>query len=92
MLTVGDRFPEFRLQAAVSLDKGKEFQRSTTGAIPGRGKSFSTGRWTSRSSARPKIAEFGRRNADFRDRDAPGPRRSTDNQYVHLAWRRTTPI
>jgi len=29
MLTVGDTFPEFALQAAVSLEKGKEFQEIT---------------------------------------------------------------
>jgi len=26
MLTVGDKIPEFKVQAAVSLEKGKEFQ------------------------------------------------------------------
>ena len=29
MLTVGDQFPECALQAAVSLDKGREFQEIT---------------------------------------------------------------
>jgi peroxiredoxin (alkyl hydroperoxide reductase subunit C) len=34
-----------------------------------------------------EIAEFGRRNRDFRDRDAQVLGASTDTQFVHLAWR-----
>jgi peroxiredoxin (alkyl hydroperoxide reductase subunit C) len=35
-----------------------------------------------------EIAEFGRREADFQDRDAQVLGLSTDTHYVHLAWRR----
>ncbi|MCC6745736.1 MAG: peroxiredoxin, partial [Acidobacteria bacterium] len=34
-----------------------------------------------------EIAEFGRRNQDFLDRDAQVLGGSTDTHYVHLAWR-----
>ncbi len=34
MLTVGDQFPEYALQAAVSLDKGREFQEITHQSYP----------------------------------------------------------
>ena len=34
-----------------------------------------------------EIAEFGRRNRDFRDRDAQVLGISTDTHFVHLAWR-----
>ncbi|MCC6745740.1 MAG: peroxiredoxin, partial [Acidobacteria bacterium] len=34
-----------------------------------------------------EIAEFGRRNQDFLDRDAQVLGASTDTHYVHLAWR-----
>ena len=34
-----------------------------------------------------EIAEFGRRNGDFADRDAQVLGASTDTHYVHLAWR-----
>jgi lipoyl-dependent peroxiredoxin subunit C len=35
MLTVGDRLPRFR-SAVVSLDRGQEFRRITTGSYPGK--------------------------------------------------------
>ena len=35
MLTVGDRLPQFDLQAAVSLEKGHEFTRITDRSYPG---------------------------------------------------------
>jgi hypothetical protein len=38
-----------------------------------------------------EIAAFGKRNAEFRERDAQVLGVSTDSQYVHLAWRATTP-
>jgi alkyl hydroperoxide reductase subunit AhpC len=34
-----------------------------------------------------EIAEFGRRNRDFQDRDAQVLGISTDTHFVHLAWR-----
>ena len=38
-----------------------------------------------------EIAEFGKRNRDFEDRDAQVLGVSTDNEYVHLAWRKDHP-
>src|SRR6185312_13222081 len=38
MLTIGDKFPAFKLKAAVSLDKGKEFQDVTSEEYPGKWK------------------------------------------------------
>ncbi len=35
-----------------------------------------------------EIAEFGKRNEDFRDRDTQVLGMSTDTHFVHLAWRR----
>jgi len=35
MLTVGDRLPEFDLQAAVSLDRGREFTQISNTSYPG---------------------------------------------------------
>jgi hypothetical protein len=35
-----------------------------------------------------EIAELGKRNEDFRDRDAQVLGMSTDTHFVHLAWRR----
>jgi len=38
-----------------------------------------------------EIAEFGRRNGDFKDRDAQVLGVSIDTEYVHLAWRKDHP-
>ena len=87
MLTVGDKIPDFNLKGVVSLEKGKEFQDFTN-------KSFK-GKWTIlffwpkdfTFICPTEIAEFGRKNKDFNDRDAQVLGVSTDNEYVHHAWR-----
>ena len=38
-----------------------------------------------------EIAEFGRKNSDFADRDAQVLGASIDSEYVHLAWRNQHP-
>ncbi len=38
MLTIGDKFPAFKLKAAVSLEKGKEFQDISDDDYPGKWK------------------------------------------------------
>ena len=52
MLTVGEKFPNFKLNAVVSLDKGKEFQEITESTHRGKWQVIFSGRWISRSSAR----------------------------------------
>ena len=91
MLTVGDKFPEFRLQAVVSLEKGKEFQDITHASHPGKWKVVFFWPMDFTFICPTEIAEFGRRNADFRDRDAQVLGASTDTHFVHLAWRNNHP-
>jgi peroxiredoxin (alkyl hydroperoxide reductase subunit C) len=88
MLTVGDRFPEFALQAAVSLEKGKEFQEITSMSALGRWKVVFFWPMDFTFICPTEIAEFGKRNRDFEDRDAVVLGASTDTHFVHLAWRR----
>jgi lipoyl-dependent peroxiredoxin subunit C len=88
MLTVGDKFPEFTLQAAVSLDRGKEFQTITDGSYPGQWKVVFFWPMDFTFICPTEIAEFGKRNRDFADRDAVVLGASTDTHFVHLAWRR----
>ena len=38
MLTIGDRFPAFKLKGAVSLEKGKEFKDISSDDHPGKWK------------------------------------------------------
>src|SRR5439155_17419288 len=88
MLTVGDRLPEFRLQALVGLEPGKEFQELTEKSHPGKWRVVFLWPMDFTFVCPTEIAEFGRRNRDFGDRDAQVLGASTDTQYVHLAWRR----
>src|SRR5262245_56060848 len=91
MLTVGDKFPAFKLQAVVSTDKGKEFQELTHQSHPGKWLVLFTWPMDFTFVCPTEIAEFGRRNADFQDRDAQVLGASTDTHYVHLAWRQNHP-
>jgi peroxiredoxin (alkyl hydroperoxide reductase subunit C) len=87
MLTVGDQFPQFKLQAAVSLEKGKEFQEVTHQTHQGKWKVVFLWPMDFTFVCPTEIAEFGRRNRDFLDREAQVLGVSTDTQFVHLAWR-----
>jgi alkyl hydroperoxide reductase subunit AhpC len=91
MLTVGDKFPDFALQAAVSLDRGKEFQEITQDSHPGRWKVVFFWPMDFTFICPTEIAEFGRRHRDFDDRDAVVLGASIDTHFVHLAWRRDHP-
>ena len=88
MLTVGDPFPTFALQAAVSLERGREFQTITNETHAGRWKVVFFWPMDFTFICPTEIAEFGRRHGDFTDRDAVVLGVSTDTHFVHLAWRR----
>ena len=91
MLTVGDKFPVFRLQAVVSLEKGAEFREVHGASHPGQWMIVFFWPMDFTFICPTEIAEFGCRAGDFRDRDAQILGVSTDTQYVHLAWRRSHP-
>jgi lipoyl-dependent peroxiredoxin subunit C len=91
MLTVGDRMPEFKLHAVVSLEKGKEFEELTSRSFEGRWKVLFLWPMDFTFICPTELAEFGRRNSDFQDRDAQVLGVSTDTHYVHLAWRKDHP-
>lgn len=88
MLTVGDRLPEFSLQAVVSLEKGQEFQTLSHADFAGKWKVLFFWPMDFTFVCHTEIAEFGKRNGDFQDRDAQVLGISTDTHFVHLAWRR----
>jgi peroxiredoxin (alkyl hydroperoxide reductase subunit C) len=91
MLTVGDTFPKYSLQAVVSLDQGKEFQLIDEHAFAGKWKVVFLWPMDFTFVCPTEIAEFGRRNGDFADRDAQVLGASTDTHFVHLAWRKDHP-
>lgn len=87
MLTVGDRLPEYSLQAVVSLDKGKEFKTLTHESHPGKWKVLFFWPMDFTFVCPTEIAGFGKKHADFADRDAQVLGLSTDSHFVHHAWR-----
>ena len=85
-------FPIFKLKAVVSLEKGKEFAEvSTQGRRSDRWKVVFFWPKDFTFVCPTEIAEFGRRYKEFTDRDTEVFGVSHDNEYVHLAWRRTHP-
>ena len=91
MLTIGDKFPEFKLTAVTSLEKGKEFQDLTDRDHAGKWKVVFSWPMDFTFICPTEIAEFGKRNKDFADRDAQVLGVSTDTHFVHLAWRNSHP-
>jgi lipoyl-dependent peroxiredoxin subunit C len=91
MLTIGDKFPAYKLKAVVSLEKGKEFQDLTSESHPGKWRVVFFWPKDFTFVCPTEIAAFGKRNADFADREAQVLGVSTDSEYVHLAWRKDHP-
>ena len=91
MLTVGDRLPDFQLQAVVSTQPGSEFDLVTNHTH--RGKWLVLFFWPMDFTfvCPTEIAAFGKKERDFRNRDAQILGLSTDTQFVHLAWRKSHP-
>jgi len=87
MLTVGDKFPEFKLNANVSREKGKEFTEISSDDLSGKWLIFYAYPKDFTFICPTEIVEFGKRTKDFADRDAVVVGGSTDNEYSHLAWR-----
>lgn len=91
MLTVGEKFPNFKLNAVVSLEKGQEFQEITENTHRGKWQVIFFWPMDFTFICPTEIAEFGKRNKDFVDRDAQVLGASTDTHFVHLAWRNNHP-
>jgi peroxiredoxin (alkyl hydroperoxide reductase subunit C) len=91
MLTVADRLPEFRLQAVVSTQAGREFAEITNRSHPGKWLVLFFWPMDFTFVCPTEVAEFGRRFRDFAERDAQVLGASCDTQFVHLAWRRDHP-
>jgi len=91
MLTVGDKLPEFELQAVVGLEAGKEFSEITDQSYEGKWKVLFLWPMDFTFICPTEIAEFGKRDGDFQDRDAQVLGASTDTHFVHLAWRKNHP-
>ncbi|MBL9006781.1 MAG: redoxin domain-containing protein [Myxococcales bacterium] len=91
MLTVGDLFPEYALQAVVSRTPGEEFRIVTAQDHVGMWRVVFFWPMDFTFICPTEIAEFGRRCSEFRERDAQVLGVSIDTHYVHLAWRNSHP-
>jgi peroxiredoxin (alkyl hydroperoxide reductase subunit C) len=88
MMTVGDKLPAFDLESVIAIEQGKEFKRLNQGSFPNKWLVLFAWPMDFTFVCPTEIAEFGRRNGDFADRDAQVLGMSTDSHFVHLAWRK----
>src|SRR6186997_1607129 len=88
MLTIGDKFPAFDLKAVVSLDPRTAFKAINDKSDEG--KWLVVFFWPKDFTfvCPTEIAEFGRKNGEFADRDTQVLGASVDSEFVHLAWRK----
>jgi lipoyl-dependent peroxiredoxin subunit C len=91
VLTIGDAFPQFELTACVSLDPEKAFETITHKTYEGKWKVYFAWPKDFTFICPTEIAEFGRLNGEFADRDAQVLGFSVDSEYVHYAWRKNHP-
>ena len=89
MLSVGQKIPDFKLKATVDLDIEKAFTDVTNTSY--KDKWLVLFAWPKDFTfvCPTEIAEFGKLNKEFRDRDAQVLGLSTDSEFVHLAWRQS---
>jgi peroxiredoxin (alkyl hydroperoxide reductase subunit C) len=87
MLTVGDKFPSFDLNAVVDIDPAKAFERITDASNSGKWKVVFFWPKDFTFVCPTEIAAFGKLNGDFNDRDTVLYGASIDSEFVHLAWR-----
>lgn len=91
MLTIGNRIPEFKLNACVSSETGKEFQEVTDQCFEGKWKVLFAWPMDFTFICPTEIAEFGNQFGEFEKRNTQVLGMSTDSHYVHLAWREQHP-
>lgn len=91
MLTVGDTFPEFQLQAVVDTAPGKEFTQLDAAHMRGNWAVVFFWPMDFTFVCPTEIAEFGRRAPEFAERNTKVIGVSTDTHFVHLAWRQQHP-
>lgn len=87
MLQLGQLFPEFKLKGVISSEIQNAFTELTNNSHPGKWLVFFFWPKDFTFVCPTEIAEFGRLNQEFIDRDAQLLGVSTDSEFVHLAWK-----
>jgi lipoyl-dependent peroxiredoxin subunit C len=91
VLTVGDHFPAYELTACVSLEPSTAFETLTDKSHEGKWRVVFFWPKDFTFVCPTEIAEFGRLNDEFADRDAQVLGVSVDSEFVHHAWRKNHP-
>ena len=91
MLTIGDRFPEFNLQACVSREPGKEFAQISDKTNAGKWQVIFFWPMDFTFVCPTEIAAFGQAYEQFTSQGAEVLGGSVDTHFVHLAWRNSHP-
>jgi len=87
LLSIGEKFPEFSMQACVSMEKGKEFATLNNGNIKGKWLVLFSYPLDFTFVCPTEIAEFGKSYNAFKERGAEVFSLSCDSHFVHHAWR-----
>ncbi len=89
MLQIGEKFPAYSLTATISTEKdeAKAFTTVTQDSYPGKWKLYFFWPKDFTFVCPTEIAAFGKLSREFADRDCQVLGASTDNEYVHAAWR-----
>lgn len=87
MLTIKDKLPQFSGKAVVSNDIKDAFIDISNQTYQGKWLVLFSWPKDFTFVCPTEIAEFGKLNAQFNDRDAQVLGFSTDSEFVHLAWR-----
>lgn len=92
-LTVGDKFPDFKLKACVTIDKSYNDNFKDISLADSKGKWRVAFFWPFDFTfvCPTEITDFNKHYSDFKDRGAELLGVSCDSEHVHLAWRKNHP-
>ena len=88
MLTIGNRFPDFKLIGVHSAELETAFKDINHDDYNGKWKVFFFWPKDFTFVCPTEIVGFGKLNSEFQDRDTQLIGGSTDSEFVHLAWRK----
>jgi len=88
MISPGQKLPDFKTQACVGIEKGKEFKEISSKDFPGKWLVIYSYPKDFTFVCPTEIVEFDKKVSAFADRDAVVLGGSTDNEFSHLAWRK----
>ncbi|HEX7585886.1 MAG TPA: peroxiredoxin [Prolixibacteraceae bacterium] len=91
MKTIGEKFPDFKKEAVVSLEAGKEFKTLTNIDIAGKWTVFFWWPLDFTFVCPTEIVSFNEHFEEFAKRGANLVGASIDSQFVHMAWRKNHP-